>query len=62
MKIAIVIGATGLTGKFLTRFLLASDTYEKVVVTRTREKRYGKPDTVHTFFHIGIFIWILKPS
>ncbi len=47
MKIAIVIGATGLTGKFLTRFLLASDTYEKVVVFTRRAFPESHPKLIN---------------
>ena len=37
MKTALVIGATGLTGKFITEFLLDSDVYKKVVFFTRRE-------------------------
>lgn len=37
MKTALVIGATGLTGKFITEFLLDSEAYKKVVVFTRRE-------------------------
>ncbi len=36
MKTALVIGATGLTGKFITRYLLAAEVYDKVI-TFTRQ-------------------------
>lgn len=36
MKTAMVIGATGLTGKFITRYLLAAEVYDKVI-TFTRQ-------------------------
>ena len=37
MKTALVIGATGLTGKFITEFLLDSEIYKNIVIFTRRE-------------------------
>lgn len=43
MKTAIVIGATGLTGKHIVNFLLESDMYEKVVIFSRRKLQIDDP-------------------
>ena len=46
MKTALVIGATGLTGKYIVNFLLESDNYNKVVIFSRRELSIDNPKLI----------------
>ena len=46
MKTAIVIGATGVTGKYITNNLLANDAYGQVIVFSRRALNQNHPKLV----------------